>query len=419
MTVAMWFKAPTGTYYWNRLFTNNHSTDNLAIVLSNDTAGGVRPGLFLSTDDSNVSQTRILPATTLDLIDGQWHFLYVVRDGDNASNQRLVVDGVDRTGSLLAAISGEYLSITGSTAFLGGASGSSMTAPKLTVIERRYRGWPLQGPPLGSPVVALCLGLVWTLACSTCQAAGPFEASASSTSPGSSPAGALDADRFAVDPAHLWKGGAGEQTWWWQVRFDRPRQPRQVKFLRLFIHQSQGESPVLREVEFYEKPSAAVEFPDWIIVVNTGEGAMSPLNPHLFVNLVRQCEGWQQSLFQQIAHADLDEAFAAAEPRPLCALLTGSGLDWCQVQREPWRGVQEVLKNRNLPIWGAWGGAQILAILEDTGVDRPWDCPRCRDPNAPKLPIYTHIGHTGPAPCGDYTKNLSKKGKFHVRIDCR
>jgi hypothetical protein len=56
-----------------------------------------------------------------------------------------------------------------------------------------------------------------------------------------------------------------------------------------------------------------------------------------------------------------------------------------------------------------------MAILEETGVDRPWDCPRCRDPKRPKSPIYTHIGHTGPAPCGDYSKCISERGKFRVR----
>ncbi|MCS7306501.1 MAG: hypothetical protein NZ602_15500 [Thermoguttaceae bacterium] len=205
----------------------------------------------------------------------------------------------------------------------------------------------------------------------------------------------------------------------WMFRLHRLKQPREAQYLRMAIQQCQGECPTVREVEFYAEPSAAVEFPDWAIVVNTEEGPLSPENSHLFVSLIRQCEDWKQLLFQQIAHADMDEAFAAAEPRPLCALLTGSGRQWCQFQREPWRGMQEVLKNRNLPIWGACGGAQILAILEDTGVDKPWDCPRCRDPTSPKSPIYTHIGHTGPAKCGDFSKNLSERGKYKVRIVAR
>jgi hypothetical protein len=43
----------------------------------------------------------------------------------------------------------------------------------------------------------------------------------------------------------------------------------------------------------------------------------------------------------------------------------------------------------------------------------------CRDPNNPKLPVYTHIGHTGEAPCGDYSKNLGERGKYQVRIVAR
>jgi hypothetical protein len=61
----------------------------------------------------------------------------------------------------------------------------------------------------------------------------------------------------------------------------------------------------------------------------------------------------------------MDESFVAAEPRPLCAFLSGNFKDWCEVSREPWRGIQEVLKHRNLPMWASCGGAQGLAILED------------------------------------------------------
>src|SRR5262249_4028858 len=89
--------------------------------------------------------------------------------------------------------------------------------------------------------------------------------------------------------------------------------------------------------------------------------------------------------------------------------------DWCEQKRENWRGTQEVLKKRNLPLWAACGGAQGLAILEDTGVAKRWDCPRCRDPKNPLLPIYTHIGHTGATACGDYSKNIFERGKYPVR----
>ncbi len=81
--------------------------------------------------------------------------------------------------------------------------------------------------------------------------------------------------------------------------------------------------------------------------------------------------------------------------------------------------MQEVFTNGNLPIWGSCGGAQALAILQETGVDKPWDCPRCRDPQNPKSPVYSHIGHTGAANCGDYSKNLWERGKFKVRLVTR
>jgi hypothetical protein len=70
----------------------------------------------------------------------------------------------------------------------------------------------------------------------------------------------------------------------------------------------------------------------------------------------------------------------------------------------------------HLPIWAACGGAQGLAILADTGVDKPWDCPHCRDPQNPKSPIYGHIGHRGATlrKCGDYSECLFERGKSRV-----
>jgi anthranilate/para-aminobenzoate synthase component II len=138
-----------------------------------------------------------------------------------------------------------------------------------------------------------------------------------------------------------------------------------------------------------------------------------------FERLVRECPGWENVLVQHVWLGDVDESFVAAEPHPLCALLSGNTLDWCQQPREPWRGIQEVLRHRNLPIWAACGGAQALAILHETGVDQPWDCPRCRDLSAPKSPVYSHIGHTGPAKCGDYSQNVWERGKHQVRLVAR
>jgi hypothetical protein len=65
-------------------------------------------------------------------------------------------------------------------------------------------------------------------------------------------------------------------------------------------------------------------------------------------------------------------------------------------------------------MWAACGGAQALAFLDEIGMDGPWDCPRCRDPKHPLLPMYTHIGHTGPALCGDYSKNIFERGPCNM-----
>jgi GMP synthase-like glutamine amidotransferase len=296
----------------------------------------------------------------------------------------------------------------------------------------------------------------------------PGEVTASGSAAGTAPAGAMDGRRFALAPASLWKGD--KPSCWWQIRFPEPRavgailqingedehrlhnaprnyawqrsddgqtwhtipetvvrrekrlfrihrlnEPIRTRYLRLQINLAEGDLPALREVEFYPTTDAAIPFPDWVIAVSSLEGPCQLGAGLPFIRLARRCPGWENVPGQWVWHGDFDEAFVAAEPRPLCAFLSGSFLEWCQCEREPWRGVQQVLKNRNLPMWGACGGAQVLAILEETGVDRPWDCPRCRDAKSPRLPIYSHIGHTGPAPCGDYNRNVGERGKYRMR----
>jgi hypothetical protein len=134
--------------------------------------------------------------------------------------------------------------------------------------------------------------------------------------------------------------------------------------------------------------------------------------------LARSCKGWEKLQGQEIFVSHFDEAFAAAEPRPLCTFVTGSMPDWCQRDRRFWHGFQEVLKNRNLPMWASCGGAQALAILEEVGADKPWDCPKCRDALHPKLPIYTHIGFSNDTKtqCSDYSNNIFERGKYRVRV---
>jgi len=299
-------------------------------------------------------------------------------------------------------------------------------------------------------------------------------ATASSTARGTTPAGAKDGDRFSVEPAAGWRGADGSESWWWQVEFPEPlwvsailqvngdqptslasaprryvwqwsadgqtwndlketatqderrlfrlhrwAEPCRAKSLRIVIHQATGTAPVLREVEVYADP-AKVCFPDWIIAVSTTtENQSLPGPAEAFVKLARECDGWQQTPAQVIWLGDFNEAFVAAQPQPLCALLSGNFLEWCQQSREPWRGVQEVLQHKNLPLWASCGGAQALAILQETGVDRPWDCPRCRDPHDPHSPVYSHIGHVGPSKCGAYDQNVWERGTYTMQLVAR
>jgi hypothetical protein len=203
------------------------------------------------------------------------------------------------------------------------------------------------------------------------------------------------------------------------MRVHRLKTPRQLRFLRLTIDSVEGAFPTLREVETFADTRAAVEFPDSIVIVSTldkpewdkGHPAGSE-----FVALARKCHGWEHVLAQHVWLDSFDERFVSAEPRPLCAFLTGNFSDWCQKDRAAWRGTQEVLTTGRLPLWASCGGAQGLAILAEVGVAMPWDCPHCRDPNNPKSPIYGHIGHTGGSKpkCGDYTTCVFERGPSNV-----
>lgn len=323
-------------------------------------------------------------------------------------------------------------------------------------------GFPQSGAWLGA------IGCLWLAGIALADEGGP-RVSASSTAEGTSCEGVVDGDRFSTSGGSLWKGdqaaghlqfdfqrpqqvGAilqihGDQAdvlsgaprnYTWQVSDDgetwRPlletvvrretrmfrihRLERQVttRYLRLVINLSHGPAPAVREVEFYDQTQAQIAFPDWIVGVSSLEEPASEQIAAPFLDLARQCQGWETVPAQCIWHGDFNPEFVAVEPRPLCAFLSGSFQEWCQCSREPWKGVEAVLKSRRLPMWGACGGAQVLAILEETGADKPWDCPRCRDPQNPKSPIYSHIGHTGPAPCGDYTKSIGERGEYQMRI---
>jgi hypothetical protein len=296
------------------------------------------------------------------------------------------------------------------------------------------------------------------------------ELTASSTAEGSSPRGAMDGDRFSCDPMKSWRGKVGETSWWWQVRFSKPRtvgailqvvgdhdlalrnapkkyvwqassdgdawedlvetavkderrmfrlhrltKAREVRALRLAIRESgEGEFPTLREVEFFADPKADVAFEPWAVVVTTTGEKKVPGLGGTFVPLARQCKGWDKLQAQNVWLGDFREEFLAVEPQPVCGFLSGNLVDWCQQDRGHWKGVEEVLKNGHLPIWASCGGAQGLAIIAEHGTDKPWDCPHCRDPKAPKSPIYGHIGHTAKKACGDYSGCIFEKGPTNI-----
>jgi hypothetical protein len=298
---------------------------------------------------------------------------------------------------------------------------------------------------------------------------GP-EVAASSSAHGSSACGAIDGDRFSTDPTKSWRGKPGEETWWWEVRFPKSRtigailqivgdhdlalrnipkdyvwqatvdgrtwedlaetavkderrmfrlhrltKAREVRALRLAIHAAgEGEFPTVREVEFLADPRAEVSFEPWAVVVTTTGDKKLPSTGRTFVPLARECKGWEKLQAQNVWLGDFKEDFLSIEPRPLCGFLSGNFIDWCQQDRANWKGVEEVLKKGHLPMWASCGGAQGLAIIAETGTDKPWDCPHCRDPNAPKSPIYGHIGHTAKKSCGDYSGCIFERGPTNI-----
>jgi len=317
-----------------------------------------------------------------------------------------------------------------------------------------------------SKIACHCLAALLIVSC----ADAAEKVTASSSAAGYEAGGALNGDRFSLERGSAWKGETNASRWWWQVEFAQPRTvgailqvvgdhsfvfrqaprrfvwqrsedgthwsdlpgtaitneqrlyrihrlPRAVttRFLRLDIAAVAGEFPTLREVEFYADPQAALAFPDWIVAVNVTHDFKLPNHGQEFIPLAKSAASGAALQAQQVWLDVFNEEFLKAEPRPLCAFLSGSFKDWCEVDRATWRGVQEVLRNGNLPMWASCGGAQGLAILAETGVEKPWDCPHCRDAKNPKTPIYTHIGHTAQRPCGDYSGCIFERGPHWVR----
>jgi hypothetical protein len=185
--------------------------------------------------------------------------------------------------------------------------------------------------------------------------------------------------------------------------------------VRMEIAEAMGDYPALREIAFFDATNSVVAFPEWTVVVNSTDDPKLPGEGKEFIPLARRAEGHFVPA-QQIWLDRFNDEFLQIEPRPLCAFISGSFKDWCEVRREDFRGMSEVLEHDRIPIWASCGGAQALAIIAENGVDREWDCPHCRDPKNPKTPIYTHIGHTQMKKCGDYSGCIFERGPHAVEV---
>ena len=160
----------------------------------------------------------------------------------------------------------------------------------------------------------------------------------------------------------------------------------------------------------------ASERPKFVLIVNSTEERTSREGEQ-FVPLIRSVPGWENTDTRLVWVGDFGPWLMQLQPKPLAIFLSGSFKDWCEVNREHWAGVEQVLKQKSVPIWASCGGAQALAIISETGTHKQWDCPHCRDVHAPKLPIYTHLGHQIPGKaCGDYSGCVFEKGVTSIHV---
>lgn len=122
MTVSMWIKAPEGKpYSWDRLFTNNQSAANHNFTVAITGAEG-HEGLWLSTGTTQAT-ARMLPMAEFNLVDGNWHHIFATRNGGNANDLRLMINGVDYTSKL--GNTGNWLGTEGGNAWIGGRTTST------------------------------------------------------------------------------------------------------------------------------------------------------------------------------------------------------------------------------------------------------------------------------------------------------
>ncbi|HBO43740.1 MAG TPA: hypothetical protein DD670_07375, partial [Planctomycetaceae bacterium] len=125
MTFSGWLglASGTGTVVWDRVFTNSQYSNNLQMVIHDDGATAGEPaGLYITIDDPIVGiDAMFLPKSVVNLVDEEWHHLFVVRDGGDFGNMKVVIDGQDYTSQLTASpVSGFIAGNEWGTAMLGG-----------------------------------------------------------------------------------------------------------------------------------------------------------------------------------------------------------------------------------------------------------------------------------------------------------
>ncbi|MHC5037612.1 MAG: discoidin domain-containing protein [Planctomycetota bacterium] len=285
---------------------------------------------------------------------------------------------------------------------------------------------------------------------------------ASSTWPGYPASGACDGHRYSRGKGHYWCGAKGEPSWGWEIEFPHPETvakvllvmgsrenvrryaptdykwvcgddgrtwktiggsevtgetrlfrilrfdpPQTARFFRMIITATCDAAPALREVEMVAEPGEDLRPDPWFYSVNIDGSGKLPASAADFLPLARRCPGWETVRTQFIQVEDLREESLQAEPRPLCAFVGRSNLDWCQRKPETFRRLEKILKNRSLPLWGSGAGAQLLLILEAHGTQTPWVCPHCewsrkdRFKEAANPFIYGHIQCRGKPKCGE------------------
>ena len=302
------------------------------------------------------------------------------------------------------------------------------------------------------------------------------KATASSEWQHSYPASAAnDGDRYSCGEGQCWRGAKGASPWTWQIDFAKPTRvakvyqimgsdlhvrrfaptdyvwqwsengtawhdisgsavtddtrifrvvqftaPVRAHHFRMRITAATDDAPSLREIEMYTSSQDSVISDPWFYVVITEMTAKLPGWGADFVNTARKCVGWGNVQAQFVMVRDFKETILQPEPRPLCAFLSGSLQDWCQVDRSDYEGVEGVLKNRNLPMWASCGGCQLLLILTAHGTKVPWICPHCEwnRPDyykaAPHPFNYGHIHCQGQPRCGEYNC-VMEKGDYDLR----